>query len=173
MAADLPTAADDALLPNVTTTTTTTAMIIAKNRKRTRPPSSSPQQQPTTNNPLTIQPPPPVTTKPTSKPTRINWSKSPHRERLSHILSDWFSHSGLAINSHTNRPIEDYKEYATKVGISRTTLFKYLHKDVSKRRMVTVPGGDGGGNSNRGKKRLIDEGGVRFLVGELKSKAGV
>lgn len=106
------------------------------------------------------------------KATRINWAKSPHRERLAIILNDWFSQTGLAIDDEQNpsgKPITDYKQYAAKVGISRTTLFKYIHKDPSKRRLVKEEGDSAG----RGKKRLIDEGGVRFIVSELKAKADV
>ena len=106
------------------------------------------------------------------KATRINWAKSPHRERLAIILNDCFSQTGLAIDDEQNptgKPITDYKQYAAKVGISRTTLFKYIHKDPSKRRLVKEEGESAG----RGKKRLIDEGGVRFIVSELKAKADV
>ncbi len=53
--------------------------------------------------------------------------------------------------------------YATKVGISRTTLFKYIHKDPSKRRVLREEGG-----GMRGKKRLMTEGEVRDVVRELK-----
>lgn len=100
--------------------------------------------------------------KPKSK--RINWGKSPHKERLTKILSDWFSKSGMAIDESTGQPMTDYRLYAAKVGISRTTLFKYIHKDPSKRRLVREDGGSG----TRGKKRLMSEEEVRSVVRELK-----
>ena len=116
------------------------------------------------------------------------------------------------------------------MGISRTTLFKYIHKDPSKRKLLpgwtlanenndtttttattavlatteaaaatsaaaadsdvgtttakqmnTNVNGNGNGDhiinivgaKNRGKRRLIDEEGVRFIVDELKAKADV
>lgn len=51
--------------------------------------------------------------------------------------------------------------------MSRTTFFKYVHKDPNKRRLVSS------GGKGRGKKRLIDQTGVAFLVAELKRKASV
>ena len=63
------------------------------------------------------------------KVTRINWSASPHRERLRSYLADWFSRSGRALDDRTGLPIADYAAYAAKVGVSRTTLFKYVHAD--------------------------------------------
>jgi len=126
-----------------------------------------------------IPPPPPTTTttthlqirpspeglppeKPKSK--RINWGKSPHKQRLTTILQDWFSKSGACIDPTTSQPIADYRVYAAKVGISRTTLFKYIHKDPSKRRVVREDEGSG----MRGKKRLMSEVEVRAIVGELR-----
>eukprot|EP00986_Skeletonema_menzelii_P010756 scaffold5366_cov138-Skeletonema_menzelii.AAC.7 len=100
--------------------------------------------------------------KPKSK--RINWGKSPHKERLTTILSDWYSKSGACIDDTTGQPIGDYRVYASKVGISRTTLFKYIHKDPSKRRLVREDDGSG----TRGKKRLMSEEEVRAVVRELK-----
>lgn len=102
-------------------------------------------------------------TKQNRKATRINWSKSPHRERLTTILNDWFTQSGQAIDCITNEPISDYREFAKKVGISPTTLYKYVQKDVGKRRMVDTDG-------KRGKKRLIDGEGVKFVVEEIKRR---
>lgn len=161
------------------------------------------------------------------KATRINWSKSPHRERLIQIINDWYTQSGMAIDSITNEPITDYKVYANKVGIPKTTLFRYIHKDPSKRRFLVMntdtdntvinnnnddngvlvnmsnhqdgegmEGGveqsneTGGGqqhvqllllgagksndnNGQRGKKRLIDDMGIKFIVGQLKAKTNV
>jgi hypothetical protein len=107
-----------------------------------------------------------------SKPkraTRINWAKSPHRERLSQILHDWFSHTGQAIDAATNEPITDYRTYCDKVGISRTTFFKYIHKDPTKRMLVK----DENECACRGKKRLIDVEGIKFIVSQLKAKADV
>ena len=100
--------------------------------------------------------------KPKSK--RINWGKSPHKERLTTILNDWFSKSGQCIDEHSGLPIPDYRVYASKVGISRTTLFKYIHKDPSKRRLLRNDAGSG----TRGKKRLMSEEDVRRIVQELK-----
>mmetsp|Transcript_12666 Transcript_12666/g.25309 ORF Transcript_12666/g.25309 Transcript_12666/m.25309 type:complete len:580 (+) Transcript_12666:920-2659(+) len=100
--------------------------------------------------------------KPKSK--RINWGKSPHKERLTTILNDWFSKSGQCIDEHSGLPIPDYRVYASKVGISRTTLFKYIHKDPSKRRLLR----DDAGSGTRGKKRLMSEEDVRRIVQELK-----
>ena len=101
--------------------------------------------------------------KPT-KATRINWSKSPHRERLAQVVQDWFSHSGLALDATTGKPITDSKVYAEKVGISHMTLYKYILKDPKKRRSINEGIG-------RGKKRLIDDEGIDSIVNELKAKA--
>ena len=103
--------------------------------------------------------------KPT-KTTRINWVKSPHREYLSQVLHDWFSQTGLAIDTTTSKPITDYTVYAEKVGISQRTLFSYIRKDPSKRRIIKE-------SANRGKKRLIDEEGIQCIVTKLKAKADV
>jgi hypothetical protein len=112
---------------------------------------------------LTIRPSPEgIPDKPKSK--RINWGKSPHKERLSQILNDWFNKSGQCLEEHTGMPIQDYRVYATKVGISRTTLFKYIHKDPSKRRLLR----DDTSSGSRGKKRLISEEEVKRIVKELK-----
>jgi hypothetical protein len=114
------------------------------------------------NNQITIRPSPEgLPDKP--KTSRINWGKSPHKERLTTILSDWFSKTGMALDDN-NAPIQDYRVYATKVGISRTTLFKYIHKDPSKRRMIK----DDDSSGNRGKKRLMSEEDIKFIVKELK-----
>ena len=148
------------------------------------------------------------------KATRINWSKSPHKQRLHQIINDWYTSSGNAIDTQTNEPITDYKVYAAKVGIPKTTLFRYIHKDPSKRRLLTMnntndtndnsvvvnnnedgieggveesnEGGIGqhtqlllgcaGSNNNdgqRGRKRLIDDMGIKFIVGQLKAKTSV
>jgi len=104
----------------------------------------------------------------TKKLSRINWFKSPHRERLARVLEDWWSRTGLALDDETNEPITCLRKYSEKTGIPRTTLFKYLHKDPSKRRVISEEEGVYGG---RGKKPLIDDEGVRFVVAELKSKA--
>lgn len=104
-----------------------------------------------------------ILTKP--KSTRINWGKSPHRERLAQILHDWFSSTGLRIDPATSQPIQDYRVYAAKVGISRTTLYKYIHADVSKRRLLKT---EEEGSGRRGKKRLMSEGDVKRIVEELK-----
>jgi len=101
-----------------------------------------------------------------AKATRINWSKSPHRERLSQILHDWFSRTGLALDATTHQPITDYRIYADKVGISYMTLFKYIRADPSKRRIINEGVG-------RGKKRLIDEEGINSIVTQLKAKVDV
>ena len=101
--------------------------------------------------------------KPT-KATRINWSKSPHRERLAQVVQDWFSHSGLALDATTGKPITDSKVYAEKVGISHMTLYKYILKDPKKRRSINEGIG-------RGKKRHIDDEGIDSIVNELKAKA--
>ena len=98
------------------------------------------------------------------KSTRINWGKSPHKERLSTILNDWFTKSGQCIDAQSGQPIPDYRMYASKVGISRTTLFKYIHKDPSKRRLLR----DDPSSGSRGKKRLISEEEVMSIVRELK-----
>ena len=115
-------------------------------------------------NQITIRPSPEgLPDKP--KTSRINWGKSPHKERLTTILSDWFSKSGMALDpANNNAPIQDYRVYATKVGISRTTLFKYIHKDPSKRRMIK----DDDSSGNRGKKRLMSDEDIKFIVKELK-----
>lgn len=103
--------------------------------------------------------------KPTKiKKPRINWAISPHREYLAQVLHDWFSRTGLAVDATTKEPITDYKIYADKVGISPTTLFKYIRKDTSKRRIIKE-------NIGRGKKRLIDEEGLQCIVTKLKAKA--
>mmetsp|Transcript_7468 Transcript_7468/g.16292 ORF Transcript_7468/g.16292 Transcript_7468/m.16292 type:complete len:608 (+) Transcript_7468:120-1943(+) len=99
---------------------------------------------------------------------RINWAKSPHRERLARVLHDWWSRSGLAIDDETGEPILCHRKYSRKVGIARTTLFKYLHKDPSKRRIITAEGESYG---RRGKKPLIDDEGARLIVDQLKGKA--
>lgn len=116
------------------------------------------------NNQITIRPSPEgLPDKP--KTSRINWGKSPHKERLTTILSDWFSKTGMALDpANNNAPIQDYRVYATKVGISRTTLFKYIHKDPSKRRMIK----DDDSSGNRGKKRLMSDEDIKFIVKELK-----
>ncbi len=112
---------------------------------------------------LTIRPSPEgIPDKPKSK--RINWGKSPHKERLQQILNDWFTKSGKCLDEITGTPIQDYRVYATKVGISRTTLFKYIHKDPSKRRLLR----DDASSGSRGKKRLITEEEVKSIVKELK-----
>lgn len=105
--------------------------------------------------------------KPTKiKIPRINWAISPHREHLAQVLHDWFSRTGLAVDATTREPITDYRIYADKVGISPTTLFKYIRKDTSKRRIIKE-------NIGRGKKRLIDEEGIQCIVAKLKTKADV
>jgi len=53
----------------------------------------------------------------------------------------------------TTGPIADYKPYALKVGMSRTTLFKCVHRDPSKRRTAKVEGDKAG----RGKGRLLND----------------
>ena len=152
------------------------------------------------------------------KATRINWSKSPHKQRMHQIINDWYTSSGNAIDTQTNEPITDYKVYAAKVGIPKTTLFRYIHKDPSKRRLLTMNNtndanddgalvvnnnedgieggveeeqsnevgigqhtqlllGCAGSNNNndgqRGRKRLIDDMGIKFIVGQLKAKTSV
>ena len=136
------------------------------------------------------------------------------------IINDWYTSSGNAIDTKTNEPITDYKVYAAKVGIPKTTLFRYIHKDPSKRRLLVMnntkgtndddgalvvnnnedgieggveeeqsnEGGVGqhtqqlllghaGSNNNndgqRGRKRLIDDMGIKFIVGQLKAKTNV
>lgn len=98
------------------------------------------------------------------KSTRINWGKSPYKEKLVAILNDWFTKTGQAIEETTGQPIQDYRVYAAKVGISRTTLFKYIHKDPSKRRLLREDSSSG----SRGKKRLMDEEDLKLIVKELK-----
>lgn len=97
------------------------------------------------------------------------WYRSPHRERLARVLHDWWSQTGLALDDETGEPISCRREYSRKTGVPHTTLFKYLHKDPAKRRAISAGGGFGG----RGKKPLIGDEGMRFIVGELKEKAEV
>jgi len=123
-------------------------------------------EHPTSNNTAAIDTD--VDVHKTKKLSRINWFKSPHRERLARVLEDWWSRTGLALDDETKNPITCLRKYSEKTGIPRTTLFKYLHKDPSKRRVISAEEGVYGG---RGKKPLIDDEGVRFVVAELKSKA--
>lgn len=128
------------------------------------PPAAAVAVNNNNNNQITIRPSPEgLPDKP--KTSRINWGKSPHKERLTTILSDWFSKTGMALDpANNNAPIQDYRVYASKVGISRTTLFKYIHKDPSKRRMIK----DDDSSGNRGKKRLMSDEDIMFIVKELK-----
>src|SRR5210317_126226 len=103
--------------------------IFASDGRPLPPPQLPPPQLPPTataavavnnnNNQITIRPSPEgLPDKP--KTSRINWGKSPHKERLTTILSDWFSKTGMALDpQNNNTPIQDYRVYATKVGISR------------------------------------------------------
>ena len=146
--------------------------IFASDGRPLPPPQLPPPQLPpaavtatnNNNNQITIRPSPEgLPDKP--KTSRINWGKSPHKERLTTILSDWFSKTGMALDpANNNAPIQDYRVYASKVGISRTTLFKYIHKDPSKRRMIK----DDDSSGNRGKKRLMSDEDIKFIVKELK-----
>lgn len=74
---------------------------------------------------------------------RINWSMSPHREKLARAVDEWFATAAAATTTATNRRVS-LGEFAEMHGIPRTTLFKYVREDTSKRQLVRGGDDDGG-----------------------------
>ena len=72
------------------------------------------------------------------KNRRTNWSISPHREKLARAVDEWFATSAATTTRGS------LGEFAETHDIPRTTLFKYVREDTSKRQLVR--GGDDGGD---------------------------
>ena len=121
------------------------------------------------------------------KNRRTNWSISPHREKLARAVDEWFATSAATTTRGS------LGEFAETHDIPRTTLFKYVREDTSKRQLVRGgdDGGDGGlycgdgvcdgrsetepspGESRpgRGKRRLLTRSEIHYIVAELQRRA--
>ena len=69
-------------------------------------------------------------------------------------INDWFQKTGDAVDSN-GEAIEDASVFAGLVGIPYHTLYKYIHPEEGKRRIL--------GNGERGRQKLLDNDDVQFL----------
>jgi len=91
---------------------------------------------------------------PKKKRSRINWGAPPHRAKMETAINDWFQKTGDAVDSN-GEAIEDASVFAGLVGIPYHTLYKYIHPEEGKRRIL--------GNGERGRQKLLDNDDVQFL----------
>ena len=93
---------------------------------------------------------------PKRKKSRINWGVEPNRSKMEKAINDWFKKEGDAVDA--NGENVELRNYAVLVEIPYQSLYKYVHPDEEKRKVL--------GNGDRGRKRLLQSDDVKFL-GEM------
>ena len=90
-----------------------------------------------------------------NKGPRINWGRSPHREKMEKAISDWDKKEGDALDAKGNL-LTSKAMYASKVGIPWTTLRAYVRPDLKKRRRL--------GLGFRGKTKILMTKDIDFIA---------
>ena len=83
-----------------------------------------------------------------AKRKRTNWGKGEAHDRTSTAVEDWLGEKGLRYDDNEEL-IMDRTIYANRVGIPRDSIYRYIHPDANKRKLL--------GDGSRGQGKNNDE----------------